>query len=67
MVYANNASASELCQNCIIGLVYFAPCDTTFGYHPKVTKGFVVVNEQWRSEAVAINFWRCWDSGCDCP
>ena len=26
----------------------------SFGYHPEPTKNFVVVNEQWRSAAVAI-------------
>ena len=33
----------------------------SFGYHPEPNRIFPIVNEQWRSAAVLIYFWRSWD------
>ena len=52
--YADDASAGGTLSELHNWFDLLCSRGPSFGYHPEPTKSFVVVNEQWRSEAVTI-------------
>ena len=54
--YANDTSAGGNSSELHNWFDLLCSCGPSFGYHPEPTKKFVVVNEQWRSEAFTIFF-----------
>ena len=52
--YADDASAGRTLPELRNWFNVLYSRGPSFGYHPEATKSFVVVDEQWRSEAVAV-------------